>query len=59
VHGKVQRTKQGGLTMAFEGFKIESKKYMGYEDRTFKEKIDFWIRYPRAYLKFIKKEMSQ
>ena len=35
--------------MAWQGYFIESKRYVGYETR--QQKINFWYRFPRAYIR--------
>lgn len=38
--------------MAFRGFLIESKSFLHYEGMTKKEKLFFWLEYPKAFIKF-------
>ena len=42
--------------MAWTNFLQESKKFCSYKDRNLIDKIKFWVRYPRAWLKFKKYE---
>ena len=38
--------------MKWRGFLIESKSYMGYDNMTSKEKVHFWLIYPKAFVYF-------
>ncbi len=46
------KKKKGELKMAWKGFLVESKSYMGYEKRSWKKKVKFWWMYPKAYFVF-------
>jgi hypothetical protein len=47
----MMKDEQGEPT-EWQGFVTESKSYLGYESRTFFERIVFWYRFPKAWLKF-------
>lgn len=36
----------------WRGFIHESKSFMNYENRTFLQRIHFWLQVPAAYLRF-------
>lgn len=36
----------------WKGFLIESKSFMDYENLSFLGKLEFWFRYPKAYVLF-------
>jgi hypothetical protein len=36
----------------WRGFLVESKAFMGYSNLSLKHKIQFWLIYPIAYIKF-------